>query len=588
MSRWLWKPSYLVIIPMLLLIGVALACGEDATPTPTQVPATATPAATALPAPTATPVPPTATPVPTGPVAKYGGVVPAMAFPGVHGWDPHRYASAEDIVVNGNIYNQLVEYDPLNVGQIIGDLAESWDISSDALTYTFNLRDNVKWTDGQALDADDVVFSLNRMIDNSTDPRPKAGVWRSYLVENAVAKVDQSTVSMKLAFSTGAFIRFMAVDFNKILPQHILEAGGDIDTWNTGAVGSGPWKRVDWKEGISIEFEKNEGYFKEGRPFFDGIKGFYMTDKGTEIANYKTERILMGMSVQSQMDAEDALKLESDPEFSAKFDIFWMPGGGGGHNMWMNMAKEPFDNEKVRRAIFLAFDRHQITDHFGQGKYEVAAPMISLNPNALTKEQLLEVPGYRLKDGKKHPDDLAAAKKLMEEAGFAAGFKTTMLVPTIVFWPDAAQVIKQQLKNDLNIDIELILTDIGSAVGKLGEGDYDLGMFGAGISVPDPDDRFQSIYLQGGPRNFNKDYEVPGTRALFDKQHLEPDAEKRKALNHEMQLLVLNGPFPVVEYLYMAFAAPVSKRIMTEKGQFIQPETQYVALKHEHEWLEPE
>ena len=111
---------------------------------------------------------------------------------GVHGWDPHRYASAEDIVVNGNIYNQLVEYDPLNVGQIIGDLAESWDISSDALTYTFNLRDNVKWTDGQALDADDVVFSLNRMIDNSTDPRPKAGVWRSYLVENAVAKVTRA------------------------------------------------------------------------------------------------------------------------------------------------------------------------------------------------------------------------------------------------------------------------------------------------------------------------------------------------------------------------------------------------------------
>ncbi len=587
MSRWLWKPSYLVIIPLLLLIGVALACGEDATPTPTQVPATATPAATAMPAPTATPVPPTTTPVPTGPVAKYGGVVPAMAFPGIHGWDPHRNGSAEDIVVNGMTYNQLLEYNPINPSEIIGDLAESWEVSTDARTFTFNLHDNVKWTDGEALDADDVVFSLERMIDNSTDPRPKAGVWRSYLAENPVEKVDQSTVRMKLGFPSAAFMRFMAVDFNKILPQHILEAGTDINVWDADAVGNGPWKRVDWKEGISIEFEKNEGYFKEGRPFFDGMKGFFMTDKGTEIAAYKTERILMGLSVQSQMDAEDALKLEADPEFMAKFDIFWMRASGGGHYMWMNMAKPPFDNEKVRRAIFLAFDRHQITDHFGQGRYDVAAPMSPLNPHALTREQLLEIPGYRLQDGKKHPEDIAEAKRLLAEAGFADGFKTSVLVPTIIFWPDAVQVIKQQLKNDLNIDIDILLTDIGSAVGKLGEGDYELAMFGASVSVPDPDDRFQTTYLRGGPGNFS-DYEVPGTKALFDRQQVEPDFEKRKALNNEMQRLVLNGPFPAVEYLYMAFAAPVSKRIMTEKGQFIQPQTQTTALKHDHEWLEPE
>ena len=366
-------------------------------------------APTPVPAPTRTPVPLAATPVPTGPAPKYGGVLQAMAFPGNLGWDPHKYGNAETIVVSGNIYNQLLEYDPLNPSEIIGDLAESWVVSPDSLTFTFKLLDNVKWTDGETLDADDVVFSLNRMIDK-TDTRPKAGVWRSYLAENPVEKVDQRTVRMKLAFPAGGFIRFMAVDFNKILPQHVLEAGVDVDVWDTDAVGSGPWKRVDWKEGISIEFEKNEGYFKEGQPFFDGMKGFYMTDKGTEIAAFRTERILMGLSAQSQMDVEDALKLEADPEFAQKFDIFWMPSSAGGHHLLMNPAKPPFDNEKVRRAMFLAFDRNQLVDHFGSGKYALAGPMSPLNPHAVTREQLLEIPGYRLKDGKKHPDDIAEAR----------------------------------------------------------------------------------------------------------------------------------------------------------------------------------
>ena len=80
---------------------------------------------------------------------------------------------------------------------------------------------------------------------------------------------------------------------------------------------------------------------------------------------------------------------------------------------------------------------------------------------------------------------------------------------------------------------------------------------------------------------------MPGTTELFKRQQ-RPDFEKRKALNQEMQRLVLSGPTSVLEFLYGAFPSPVSKRIMTKKGHFVQPQTQYVALKHDHEWLEPE
>ena len=593
-SSWIFKPRFLVFLPVVLILLIAMACGEDATPTPTQVPATATaaPTATTTPptataAPTATTTPPTATPVPTGSVPKYGGVVPAMAFPGIHGWDPHKNGSAEDIVANGNIYNQLLEYDPLNPSEIIGDLAESWQSSTDGLTFTFNLRKGVKWTDGETFDADDAVFSLNRMINKET-AGSRTGTFRNYLAEDPVEKVDQYTVRMKLAFPSGAFIRLIPISFNKIVPQHVLEAGADLNVFDKDAIGTGPFRRVDWKEGISMEFEKNPDYFMEGRPYFDGIQGFFMLDKGTEIAAYKTERILMGMSMQTQMDVEDVVRLEGDPEFAQKSDFYYISSSG--HHIAMNMAKPPFDNEKVRRALFIGLDRDQLKDNFGSGKFTVGGVMGPLNPFALPEEELRTYPGYRLKDGKKDPADIAEAKSLLAEAGYADGFKTSMLVATIIFWPDAAQIVKQQFKDDFNIDIDIVLSDIGSAVAKIGAGEHEMIVFGSSGLIHDPDDRFSGLYVDEGRRRdySTVGYEDPAVAQLFKQQTREQDFEKRKALNHEMQRLVLNGSYPTIEFAFRVWPVPVSKRIMTEKGHWVPPETQFTSLKHDHEWLEPE
>jgi peptide/nickel transport system substrate-binding protein len=538
-------------------------------------------------------IPPTPTPAPTVDpralvvAARYGGVVPMRGAPGLRGWDPYKYGGLQSISPNGMIYNQLVEYDPLNPNEIIGDLAESWEVSPDGLSFTFSLHDNVKWTDGETLDADDVVFSLNRLIDK-TEPRPKAGIWSAYMAaNNPVEKVDQGTVKMNLAFPSGAFMRFLAVDFNKMLPEHVLAAGVDIDVYSKDAVGSGAFKNVDFKEEVSFEFAKNPNYFKSGQPYFDGIKAFIMGDKGTEIAAYKTGRILMSMSVQSRMDAEDSIKLENDQDFSAKFDIFWMKGGSGISNVWVNDEKEPFGDSKVRRAIFLALDRQKLTDHFGKGRYDLGGLMMPSNPFALPEEELVTLPGYRQLDGKKHPDDIAEANKLMAEAGFPDGFKTSLLVSKSVFWPDAAQILKQEFKRDLNIDIDIILSDIGSVFGALLNQDYEMALFGAGISIPDPDDVFPQLFLNDGARNWTK-YEVPGVRDLFNQQQREPDMAKRRELNHEMQRLVLAGAHTGSMYLFQASAVPVSKRIRTERGGFIQGFSQYTALKHAHEWLEPE
>ena len=377
----------------------------------------------------------------------------------------------------------------------------------------------------------------------------------------------------------------MAVDFNKILPKHVLDAGVDIDIYDMDAVGTGPFNRVDFKEGTSYEFEKNPGYFKAPRPYIDGIKGFIITEKGTEIAAFKTGRVLMRMGVGGQMDVEDALKLEEDAEFMKKHDMLWMPGAT--QVVWMNNAAPPFDDPRVRRAMYVGFDRKEIMDHFGKGKYRIGGQMSNSNPFAIPEEEVLTWPGYRELNGEKHPDDIAEAKKLLAEAGYADGFKVTLLTATITWWPDGAQIMQARLKKNFNIDIDINITDIGSAFGKLNSGNYEMAIFGTGQMIPDPDDRFANTYLKDGGAN-RSTYFIPEVEELFLKQQGELDPDKRREINLEMQRVVAAGDFPLIDLFWPTKPVPVSKRIRTLKGGFVSKASIYTVLKHDHEWIAPE
>ena len=248
-----------------------------------------------IPPPTPTPEPtqrPTPTPEPGTFIVPFGGVVPMSATASPSDWDPHVVVRITDIQAISPMYNQLVEYNPINPGQIIGDLASSWEVSADGLAWTFNLRQGVKWWDGQPLTADDVVFSINRMIAIG-QPSPWVGKLRDYISQ--VELIDSNTVRVHTLFPSEAFLKFLAMDPMKVLPKHVVEAGVDINLFEN-VTGSGPFKSVSFTDGLTYEFTKNLDYFKAPLPFFDGIRAFVITDKGTEIAAFRTERILMCIS----------------------------------------------------------------------------------------------------------------------------------------------------------------------------------------------------------------------------------------------------------------------------------------------------
>ena len=598
--HWLLNPRWLVFVPLLMVLVIGVACGGDeatSTPQPTATPlpaatATPVPAATATPVPAATATPvPVAQPTPTAPPVmaklepKYGGVVPMTALGDPTGWDPHMGSNVEDLSAVSPMYNQVVEFNPLNPTEVIGDLAKSWDVSDDGLAYTFHLHDDVKWWDGQNLTAEDVAFSINRMIEEG-EPRPQVSVLRQFV--DRAEMVDQNTVRVHLKFSAAAFLPFLAVDHMKVVPKHVVETGLDMNTFNKNIVGSGPFKVVEYTRGNSYEFEKNPDYFKEGQPYFDGINAFLITDKGASIAAFRTERILMTTGAISQLDVEDVLRLEKDEDFMSKFDFWWAESTVVQYILLQN-DNPPFDDERVRRAMFLAVDRQGITEGFGLGKFNLGAPVAPNNPYALPEEEMQQMPGYRQLDGKKHPEDIAEAQRLMNDAGYDDNnpLKVKFLVPIVLNWPDAAVVVKENLQSILPIDIELNNQDVVAFINELVGGTFQMSYGGTGtmIGAIDPDDPFQGVHLFG-EKNFTH-WSDPKVEELFKQQQQELDPEKRRELNHEMQRTVLSGAPGTIELAWMSVVAVVSKRIKTEVGHYVLTRSLYTNLKHDHEWMEP-
>ena len=531
-----------------------------------------------------TPVPAaeaTATPLPRQVVGtpRYGGVVPAQALSDPTAWDPHQGVLIEDAHAVSSMYNQVVEYDPVKPTEIIGDLAQEWRITDGGLSYTFEMREDLKWNDGQDLTISDVVFSIERMVEEGAN-RPIIGAMRAYI--ESVETVGQNTVKINMNFPSSAFLRWFAVDPAKVVPKHLFDAGVDINIFEN-IVGSGPFLPLEYVPGVSYEVEKNPNYFKPGRPYFDGIRAFIIIDKGTEIAALKTGQILMAMSTAFMMDPEDAKLLQGDSDFTDKFDFFWAKGQGINH-LLLNTTRAPFDDPNIRRAIFLALDRQEIVAGFGAGEYTIGTPMAPQNPFHLPIAEVLELPGFRQLDGEKHPDDIADARNLVA-AVYPDGLDISILAPTATEWPDVALLLKERF-GDIGINVTVINQEIGAAVGAMIGRDYDMAILAIANTLSDPDDAFRSIHTNTG-RNFTS-WTDPAVEDLFVQQQQETNPTARRELNYEMQRLVLNGSPGTVEMFWKAFATIVTKRLRTEVGPYIQSPSLFTRTKHEHEWLERE
>ena len=594
---------------MALALGFVVACGSSATATPesagestepTQAAAAATaaPAATTAPAATqpasapATRAPvaaptavPTPAPAPAGaawigvaPGGKHGGVVPTyhVGNPGV--WDPHRSPSGASMAAISKAYNQVLQWNPIVAGEIIGDVAETWEILDEGNTFLFRIHDGIRWWDGETLDAEDVAFSINRMIEPE-EPRPRSGIIRTY-VDTAEA-VDPSTVKVSLKYPAAAYLSYMASDYMKIVSPHAIEAGLDINNFDN-VMGSGPFRPTEFKQGDVVRYERNEDYFKGELPYFDGIDNFIIVDNARAIAAFLAEQVHMCNFPYCDFILEEFLQLESDG--ADILEIWWeAPSIIGWANL--NVNNYPLDNPNVRRAIYLAIDRQEIIDAVG-GPQELSIGSPFPPSYSRTEEEILQIPGFRVgADGNKDSADLEEARRLLAEAGFpnGEGFpEMAMVIRTVVaVYADMGAIIKQQLRDNLGIeDIDLRLMESAAGLQAYRQGEWDMAAQFVGLINTDPEDILQQVYNEQGAWNWSRwtsnEYEE-----LFQSQSEEQDPTTRREKLRELELYLYETPKHAIELFWKKHAWVISKKI---GGFEAAPELVNCCMKLEHLW----
>ncbi|MDI6783261.1 MAG: ABC transporter substrate-binding protein [bacterium] len=309
------------------------------------------------------------------------------------------------------------------------NLAESWDISKDGLVWTFHLRKDVKWSDGEKLTADDVVFTFNKLIYNPDIPTSSRDVMTIEGKVPKVERVDEHTVQFTLPKPFAPFLRLLA---QEILPKHKLEsiinAGADkfnsawgLNTPPSEIVGTGPFVLKHYVPSQRLVYERNTTYWKKDKPgnqlpYIEKIVTSIVPDRDAELLKFRSGEIDV-----LEMRAQDFSVLKPKekpgnytvyncgPNFSTQFIFFNLNQGKAKHGKpYVNPVKSRwFNNLLFRQAVAHAIDKQSIINNvlyglgFPQDAAESAADVFFHNPNV-----------------KKYPYNLDTAKQLLKDAGF--------------------------------------------------------------------------------------------------------------------------------------------------------------------------
>lgn len=572
----LLSPRLLIFGPILLLVVLGLACGEDATPTPTATPAvqpTPTPTVQSTPQPTATPA--------VQPVGKRGGVPPFQIGWIVEAWDPHTSTSGNPMTYIAPLFNGLVEFDPTTDDQsdIRGDLATSWDLADDGVTYTFNLNENANWWDGKPVTAEDVVFSLDRMTAEG-EPRPRVSVLKPFYKSSRA--MDDKTVEITTQFLFPVFLPYLSSEFMKIVPKHHVETGVDISL-RENILGSGAFQVKSHEKDISVEYARNPNYWKEGLPYFDGQKSFIITSPGKVFAAFKAGQVWGHLNPTSKLSTAEAQRLgEESQDINT---IYW--GGPSGHlYLSMNLQRAPFDDKRVRRALWLLPHRQPIIQILSGGKNMLGGPWPPHQWFGITEDELITLPGFRELNGEKHPEDIKEAIRLLKEAGFDKSnpLKTHALVATAGDYTRIAEIWSDQANRftDGIVQIE-VRTGERSARQELARNlAYDMKADGWGINIVDPHDYFAGTMVKSSPANATG-WTHPRMEEIFQEQMRERDLEKRAALIREAALILLTEDTYMVSFFWNLKGMIFNNQIKN----FHPPGGFSPQLGMEHLWCDP-
>lgn len=457
---------------------------------------------------------------------QQGGRLKAGFFTGsVDKLDPRWTDITHEVQIIGNIFNGLVEATPEL--EIVGDIAKDWTVENKT-SYTFNLREGVKFHNGVECTAADFEFTIRSIIEQDTPLKTKLEPLKP-IDEGGVNVVDDYTLEMNLKYPYAAFLAALCrVDgrASTVVSKDAIEEMGS-EQYNVAPVGTGPFKVADHEPGSHITLDAFEDYFESDSdgnqlPYLDGIDISPIPEASQMVNALRSGDIQFANLIPQQnlSTARDAqnITIKSGP-------------GAGWSGLGFNLEREPFSSRKVRRAIAKAINSEQTVQSAFFGNAHVASGPIAPSHSWVFREEKPDDQAY----------DPEAAKRLLNEAGADGASFSILTRPTTL---RIAKSFRQQLQAvGLNVDIEQVTAS--TYWERERARDYDVTPIGNGEDL-DPDPAMYLFFVpqdKGGSLN-DTGYSNEQVTELMNQQRQTIDREERKGLLHEAEdIIISDAPY---------------------------------------------
>jgi peptide/nickel transport system substrate-binding protein len=393
------------------------------------------------------------------------------------GYDAHQEETFALIHPAAPHYNTLLRVDPFDPTgtKIIGDLAESWTVSRDFLTYTFRLRRGVRFHDGIELTSRDVKASYDKII--SPPPGVKSLRKGEYVSVDSVQAPDPQTVVFRLKWPTGSLLSLLASPFNWIYRADILSK--DIHWYEKNVMGTGPFLFVEHVRGSHWVGKRNPNYWDKGKPYLDGYQALVVPDTSAQIAAIRSERAMVQFRGLSPSHRETLTKAMGERAVVQESPWNCMIV------LAVNHERKPFDDRRVRRALSLALDRHQASAALAKIAIvkEVAGVLVPGTPFAASSAELERLAGF----SRDIASSRAEAKRLLREAGVGEGFSFTYKSRAVQMPQEAVGVWLIDQWRQIGLNVKLDMVDPAMWLPDVQRGAYDVASDAQCGYIVDPD-----------------------------------------------------------------------------------------------------
>jgi ABC-type transport system substrate-binding protein len=465
--------------------------------------------------------------------------------------DPARIRDIYSLAVAQQVFDGLVEFD--HTLAITPALAQFWKASRDGLTWTFTLRRGVKFHHGREVTADDVVYSLSRLV----DPAVKSAAADLFLLIrgaqefregragqiSGLVALDPYTVQVTLSEATVPFVAVLAVGHAKIVPRELVEQRGE--GFGLNPVGTGPFRFVRWERGREIVLAGNPDYF-DGAPRLSRV--VYRIFPGEQV-DLMYQAFHTGGLEDAPPPSKDYRQVVADPRYVyVKRPMLSLRHYG------LNLRMKPLDDRRVRQAIVYAIDREAIVEEVFLGRYAVARGI--LPPGTLGYNPRLR--GYAYDPGR--------ARELLAQAGHPGGRG----LPPLAIWSSVRHEGITREHEQIRRDLEAVgiraefhyLTDWPAFSKQMADQKLPVFLRAWYADVPDPDNFLFKLFYSKSPRNYTA-YANPVVDGLLVRARAEPDLGRRVEMYRRAEELILEDAalIPVWHYTYERLFQPYVRNV---------------------------